>query len=370
MMKKIEINNEMNPRKEIRSKLYWLILGLISIALLAYMIFPFLDVIIYGIFIYYVARPMYSNFVRRFKHERVGAFCSLFFIVLPIVLIGIYALSIAYIELSKILIQVEFGHMDYVNELFKNFKGIANNIKLEDISTLISQGDTGGLIITQITSLSGILSKYFAIPFKLFLTFTIAYYLLKDGTKLRGWITDTFLGGKTELTTKFFDEVDSDIHTVFFGNILTAVLTTLIGAVTFSLLNLVAPPQLMIPYPILLAILCGLGIFIPFIGMKLIWVPLAIYLVIQAYLNGILFTAWWFLLLFLVVVGVAVDFTPDTVLRPYISGKHIHVGALLLAYIFGIVVFGFLGLFLAPMILIIATNFMKIVLPELRGYGG
>nr|QNO53462.1 hypothetical protein HCHKDHBN_00033 [Methanosarcinales archaeon ANME-1 ERB6] len=46
MMKKIEINNEMNPRKEIRSKLYWLILGLISIALLAYMIFPFLDVII------------------------------------------------------------------------------------------------------------------------------------------------------------------------------------------------------------------------------------------------------------------------------------------------------------------------------------
>nr|QNO53459.1 hypothetical protein HCHKDHBN_00030 [Methanosarcinales archaeon ANME-1 ERB6] len=80
--------------------------------------------------------------------------------------------------------------------------------------------------------------------------------------------------------------------------------------------------------------------------------------------------AWWFLLLFLVVVGVAVDFTPDTVLRPYISGKHIHVGALLLACIFGIVVFGFLGLFLAPMILIIATNFMKIVLPELRGYGG
>jgi predicted PurR-regulated permease PerM len=367
MMKKIEINNEMNPRKEIRSKLYWQILGLISIALLAYMIFPFLDVIIYGIFIYYVARPMYSNFVRRFKHERVGAFCSLFFIVLPIVLIGIYALGIAYIELSKILIQVEFGHMDYVNELFKNFKGIASNIKLEDISTLISQGDTWGLILTLITRFSGIFSKFIGILFKLFLTFAIAYYLLKDGTKLRGWITDTFLGGTTELTKKFFDEVDSALHKIFFGNILMAVLIALIAAATFSLLNLVAPPQLMIPYPILLGILCGLGIFIPVIGEKLIWIPLAVYLVIQAYLNGILFMAWWFLLLFLVVVSVVVDFTPDIFLRPYISRKHVHVGAMLLAYIFGIAVFGFLGLFLAPTILIIATNFMKIVLPELRG---
>ncbi len=357
----------MNPGKEIRSKLYWQILGLISIALLAYMLFPFLDVIIYGIFIYYVARPMYSEFDRRFKHKSVAAFISLFIVVLPIVLISIYTLSIAYIELSKFLTQVEFGYMDYVNEIFKNFKGIASNIKLDDSSTLISQGDTWGLILTLITRFSEFFSTFFGILFKLFLTFTIAFYLLKDGTKLREWMIGTFLGGKTELTRKFFDEVDSAIHRVFFGNILIAVLTALIGAVTFWLLNLVAPPQLMIPYPILLGILCGLGIFIPMIGMKLIWIPLAIYLSIQAYLNGILFTAWWFLLLFLVVVFVVVDFAPDIVLRPYISGKHVHGGAMLLAYIFGIVVFGFLGLFLGPMILIIATNFMKIVLPELRG---
>jgi hypothetical protein len=88
--------------------------------------------------------------------------------------------------------------------------------------------------------------------------------------------------------------------------------------------------------------------------------------VIHAYLNGILFTDWWFILLFLVVVFVVVDFAPDFALRPYISGKHVHAGAMLFAYIFGIAVFGFVGLFLGPMILIIATNFMKIVLPELR----
>jgi predicted PurR-regulated permease PerM len=74
-------------------KLCWLILGLISTALLVYVLFRFCDVLIYGIFVYYVARPVYRGFVKRYKYERVGAFISLFFIVLPLVLIGIYALS-------------------------------------------------------------------------------------------------------------------------------------------------------------------------------------------------------------------------------------------------------------------------------------
>lgn len=351
--------------QKVHNKLNWQILGIISVALLAYMFFPFIDVIIYGIFIYYVARPAYREIRRRSKHESLGAFISLSIVVLPIVIISIYTLNIAYTELNNILTQLDFEYIDYVGEIFKDFAGMGKYLELGDTTTLIRQGDMWGLILTLLTRFSGILSMFFNIFFKIFLTFTIAFYLLKDGAKLRAWLTDTFLWGRTELTTKFFDEVDSELHTVFLGNILTAVLTALIAAVSFTFLNLVAPPQLMIPYPILLAILCGLGIFIPFIGMKVIWVPLAIFLVIQAYLNEIISTAWWFLLVFIVVVSVVVDFIPDTVLRPFISRKQIHGGAMLFAYIFGIAVFGFVGLFLGPIILITATQFLKIVQPEL-----
>jgi predicted PurR-regulated permease PerM len=351
--------------QKVHNKLNWQILGIISVALLAYMFFPFIDVIIYGIFIYYVARPTYRVFDRRFKHKSLGAFISLFIIVLPIVLISIYTANIAYTELNNILTQADLVRMDYADEIFKDFAGIATYLELGNTTTLISQGDTWGLIITLLTRFSGIIAMFFDILFKMFLTFAIAFYLLKDGAKLREWLTDTFLGGKTELTRKFFDEVDSELNTVFLGNILTAILTALIGAVTFTVLNLVAPSQLMIPYPILLAILCGLCIFIPFIGMKLIWIPLAIFLAIQAYLNGILFTDWWFILVFIIVVSVVVDFIPDTVLRPFISRKQIPGGAMLFAYLFGIAVFGFVGLFLGPIILITATQFLKIVQPEL-----
>ncbi len=348
-------------------KLCWLILGLISTALLVYVLFRFYDVIIYGIFVYYVARPVYRGFVKRYKYERVGAFCSLFFIVLPLVLIGTYTLSVAYKELSKFFVDSGFGYTSYVDEIVKKIEEIASSINMADISHLITQGDKWSVFITQITSFSGTMSGYFDFPLKLFLTFVIAYYLLKDGAKLMAWITDTFLGGKTELAKKFFDDVDSALYQVYVGNILTAILTALVAIVTFYLLNLVAPPQLLIPYPLLFGILCGIGIFIPIVGVKLIWVPLTFYLVIQSYLNGILATSWWFILLFIVVMFLVVDSVPEYALRPYISKKYVHVGALLLAYIFGVCIFGFLGLFLGPMILIIATSFMKIVLPELRG---
>ncbi|HDS44735.1 MAG TPA: AI-2E family transporter [Methanomicrobia archaeon] len=356
---------KMQQPHESKNKLNWQILGVISVALLAYMFFPFIDVIIYGIFIYYVARPAYRELDNRFKHKNLDAFISLFLVVLPIVLISIYTADIAYTELKNILTQEDSAYLGYASEIFKDIAGIAAYLELADITTSISQGDTWGFIITLLTQFVGIISAFFNIFFKLFLTFTIAFYLLKDGAKLREWLTDTFLGGNTEITQKFFDELDSGLHTVFFGNILTAIVTALIGAVAFTLLNLVAPPRLMIPYPILLAILCSICTFIPLIGMKLVYIPLAGYLVMQAYINGILFTHWWFLLLFILVVSVVVDFIPDTILRPFISRKSLHSGTLLLAYIFGIAVFGFVGLFLGPIILITATQFLKIVQPAL-----
>ncbi len=48
---------------------------------------------------------------------------------------------------------------------------------------------------------------------------------------------------------------------------------------------------------------------------------------------------------FLVLTIVVVDTIPDLVLRPYLSGERTHVGLLMLAYIFGPIVFGFYGLF-------------------------
>jgi predicted PurR-regulated permease PerM len=75
----------------------------------------------------------------------------------------------------------------------------------------------------------------------------------------------------------------------------------------------------------------------------------------------------WYSSGFLAVVAVVVDTIPDLLLRPYLSGEYTHVGLLMLAYVFGTVVWGFYGLFLAPIVLVLSLTFVYVVLPFLAG---
>jgi hypothetical protein len=53
------------------------------------------------------------------------------------------------------------------------------------------------------------------------------------------------------------------------------------------------------------------------------------------------------------------------VLRPYVSGGSLHVGTVMLAYTLGPLLFGWYGIFLMPMLLVLIVQFVQIVLPEL-----
>jgi predicted PurR-regulated permease PerM len=62
---------------------------------------------------------------------------------------------------------------------------------------------------------------------------------------------------------------------------------------------------------------------------------------------------------------VVVDTIPDLILRPYVSGRNLHVGLVMFAYIFGPLLFGWYGIFLGPMLLVFVVHFTRLVLPEL-----
>lgn len=344
------------------SKLHWKLFGALSLGLLIYMVFPFLDVFIYGIFIYHVARPLYRKFHKRFQNKTIPSFISLFLVVLPILIIAIYTLSVASIELSTLLANIDLAaiNIEYINQILNEFNTLAKDITPMELLGLISEhGDFWKIFVAP-------LSNFITVLFKLFLMFTIAFYLLKDASGFRKWVLNTFLFAEEKMANKLFNVTDAAFHRVFFGSIVTTVLTSIVGVIVFCSLNLIAPQHLAIPYPVLLGILCGIAGLIPAVGIKLVWVPLTIYLGIQGYIHDLLFTEWWFLLMFLIAVNLLVDIIPDLVLRPYISGREIHTGMILFSYIFGSIVFGFVGLFLGPMIVILAINFITIVLPRIR----
>jgi predicted PurR-regulated permease PerM len=191
----------------------------------------------------------------------------------------------------------------------------------------------------------------------------IAFYLLRDDFKLARWTRAAFSDQKG-IVDAYGKAVDRDLSSVFFGNILNAVITGTIGAIAFSVLNLFAPPEIAVPYAALVGLLCGVASLIPIVGMKLIYVPVGLSLLGRSFALGTS-QAWAFSIGFFVLAFVIVDTIPDLVLRPYVSGRGLHVGMVMFAYIFGPLLFGWYGLFLGPLLLVVIVHFFKIVLPEL-----
>jgi len=195
-----------------------------------------------------------------------------------------------------------------------------------------------------------------------FVMLLIAFYLLRDDKRLAGWFHRRFDDAEG-VVNAYVKRVDRDFSNIFFGNILNAFLTAIIGAISYSALAMVAPAGVGIPYPVLVGLLTGVASLIPIIGIKLVYVPVAALLVYRA--SHVSPSTIWFPIVFVLVSFLVVDVVPDLVLRPYVSGRNLHLGMIMLAYIFGPLLFGWYGIFLGPMILVLVVHFVKLVLPEL-----
>jgi predicted PurR-regulated permease PerM len=126
----------------------------------------------------------------------------------------------------------------------------------------------------------------------------------------------------------------------------------------------VTPGALRIPFPTLLALLTGLATFIPLVVGKLVYVPLSGYLAYTTTQAGTTSGLVW-VGAFALVSFFLLDLLPQTFIRPYISGRSLHSGLVLLAYVLGAALFGWYGLFLGPLILVLVVQAANVVLPEL-----
>jgi len=137
-----------------------------------------------------------------------------------------------------------------------------------------------------------------------------------------------------------------------------------IAVIAYSVLNVFAPAGAAIPAAALVGSLAGAASLIPIVGMKIIYVPVGLYMAAR----GVVTTggeSLWFVVLFAIVSIIIVDSIPDFLLRPYVSGKNVHIGSLMLAYILGPLFFGWYGLFLMPALLVVVVQFAVVVVPAL-----
>jgi len=186
------------------------------------------------------------------------------------------------------------------------------------------------------------------------------YYLLTDGSRLVRWFLDNF--DESGIVESYAVAVDDELSSILFGNILNAFVTGIIGILVFSAYNLVAPSAVNVPFAPLVGALTGAGSLIPVVGMKIVYLPVGVILAVAAVTSGQP-DAFGFVILFLVLAFVVVDTIPDFMIRPYVSGNRTHVGLLMFAYILGPIVFGFYGIFLGPILLVLVAQFARTIAP-------
>jgi predicted PurR-regulated permease PerM len=266
-----------------------------------------------------------------------------------------YAMAIALQELTAYVETVDLGPYQDVVEPYLDVSTVVDNPQ----TLLANVGDPGALVEPLISAL-GYLGLVGASLLYLFIAITLAFYLLRDGHRLTGYAS--LVDDEKGVLRAYASAVDGNLRTIYFGNILNAFLTGVLGAVTFSLLNLGAPEAFGIPYPALLGILAGAGSLIPVVGMKIVYVPMLLYLAAQAVVTD---GGWGFVTLAAVVSVVVVDTIPDLLLRPYVSGGDLHTGTVMFAYVLGPLIWGWYGLFLGPLVLVVASQFARLILPEL-----
>ena len=340
-----------------RARTGWWALGGLLLLVVAFVFYSFVGTFVFGVFIYYATRPIYSRIRRRVRPPSIAAAVSLLLIALPVILLLSYTIAIAIQELSNLSQQTDLGRLEALILPYLNLADVPLNPE-----QLLS-GDNVDAVSQLATSAGRYLGVLGTAALHLFVMIAIAFYLLRDDHRLSRWARRRF-GDDAGVVEAYLDAIDRDYHQIFFGNILNAVITGTIGALIYSLLDVFSPVGIAIPYPTLLGLLAGVASLIPIVGMKLVYFPATAYLAAVALLAddpGIL----WFPAAFFILSFVVVDSIPDLVLRPYVSGRSLHVGMVMFAYILGPLMFGWYGIFLGPMLLVLIVHFTRTVLPEL-----
>jgi len=351
-------------RSVVRDRPLWLLAGVVLLGVVSYILSSFIGLVVVGLFVYYAARPVYRRLVDRIGHPTVAAGLSIIALVLPAFLLVGYALLIVSRELRRLTNIPAFGPQQL---------GVAPGTysRLTDPSFLLSPdgrelitGELSGSILQSVVSLAQTATTLGIVAINLLAVVVFAFYLLRDDDRLAGWIHANFDTRET-VFEEFLQAVDRDLSSIFFGNILNAIITGTIAVIAFSVLNVFAPTGAAIPAAALVGSLAGAASLIPIVGMKIIYVPVGLYMAAR----GVVTTGGetlWFVVLFAVVSVIVVDSIPDFLLRPYVSGKNIHIGSLMLAYILGPLFFGWYGLFLMPALLVVVVQFAVVVVPSLN----
>jgi predicted PurR-regulated permease PerM len=175
------------------------------------------------------------------------------------------------------------------------------------------------------------------------LTFYLFFYFLRDRKAALGSLRFLSPLSRAEMD-HLFRRVEDTVFATVYGTLAVAAVQGFLGGLMFWWLGL--------PAPLLWGVIMGLLAVIPVLGAFIVWVPAALFLLLEgSWGKALLLTVW----------GAVVVGGIDNLLLPILVGNRLKQHTLLafLAVVGGLLVFGTSGLILGPLVLTVTTVLLE-----------
>ena len=171
------------------------------------------------------------------------------------------------------------------------------------------------------------------------------FFFFRDGDRIAALIRDLIPmapGQKERILKRVYDTVSAVVQ----STILIAVIQGIVAGLGYFLIGRLA-------MSVLLGFLTAVTSLIPVVGGALIWLPTALYVLVTGEIwRGVALLLW----------GAIAVGSVDNFVRPMVIGGRVEMPTLLLlfALLGGLQVYGFLGIFVAPVLVAVLLAFVDI----------
>ncbi|QLH81113.1 AI-2E family transporter [Halosimplex pelagicum] len=347
-----------------RSRIGWWLFVALLAAVAAYLAWQFVGLLVLGVFGYYATRPISDRVGEVVDTDWLAAGITVLLVLVPVIALSLYAGYQLLLALQGFLA----GSVDPLALLGQYFGlGDVSLAERQSLARALENPDEfltnpRQKVVTVVQTGRTVVSAVAGTLLLLALSVTLSYFLLKYDDDMADALRQLF-GGRNTVAYAYATAVDTDLKSVFFGNLLFVAVMSVIAGLAYLGTNLLAPAGLEVPMVAVLAFLTGAASLIPLVVGKIVYVPVLALLAVQAVRSS--GSALAFVGATAVVYFLSLDFLPQTFLQPYISGRHLDGIMLMFAYLLGPVLFGWYGFFLLPIVFVAILEAVRIVLPEL-----
>ena len=305
---------------------------------------PFFPALTLALALAVLFAPFHRWLVSKVKHPNLAAAICVFVIALIVVVPATFVTERIIGEAARgaetIKIMVESGEWRRAFEAHPLIAPVGHWIERQFDLPGIVKTTSSWLTATAASFVRGSVLQLIGIV----LTFYVLFYFLRDrGAALESLRRLSPLSA-AEMNRLFGDVVDT-VHATLYGTLAVAIVQGTLGGLMFWWLGL--------PAPLLWGIVMGLLAVVPVLGAFVIWIPAAIFLVLEGSGGKALLLTLW---------GAIVVGGIDNLLYPMLVGKRLKMHTIIafISIVGGLIVFGPSGLILGPVIFTVTRLLLEI----------